>query len=108
MEGKKVTLPPLAQPLAQIGEVQTGEIDVGEGDSLDLLQAVYRNPAEPIGRRMRAAIAALPHERPKLAVTASVNGNEAFAAKLEEAIKRSGRVKVIEHQPAEPSRQNQA
>ena len=97
----KLALPPLAQPfsidqaLDQIQDAQPAAIDVGNGDSLDLLQVVYRNTAEPIGRRMRAAIAALFHERPKLAVTANLNG-EAFGDALERAIKRSG--KVIEAQ----------
>jgi predicted methyltransferase len=40
---------------------------------------------------MAAAIAALPHERPKLAVTANLNGEE-FGDALERAIRRSGKV----------------
>ena len=44
-------------------------------------------------------IAALPHERPKLAVTAHLHDQDGFAAALERAIKRSG--KVIEHRPPE-------
>jgi len=45
---------------------------------------------------MRAAIAALPFETPKLAVTAIGPMSEAFGDALERAIKRSG--KVIEAQ----------
>jgi hypothetical protein len=41
---------------------------------------------------MRAAIAALPFESPKLAVTAIGPMSEAFGYALECAIKRSGRV----------------
>jgi hypothetical protein len=41
---------------------------------------------------MRAAIAALPFETPKLAVTAIGPMNEAFGDALERAIKRSGKV----------------
>jgi hypothetical protein len=103
-EGKRVTLPPLAQPLSQIGETQPDAIVVGEGDSLDLLQAIYRNSAEPIGRRLRAAVAALPFERPKLAVTAHIDGS-ALGDRLERAIARSGKlieaqaIKAIETEP---------
>jgi hypothetical protein len=62
--------------------------------SLDLLRAVYRNPAAPLSVRLRAAIAALPHEHPKLAVTANLNG-ETFADALERAIVRSGKAEVV-------------
>jgi uncharacterized metal-binding protein YceD (DUF177 family) len=52
------------------------------GNSLDLLQMVYRNPSLALPVRMRAAIAALPFELPKLAVTAVIN-EQNFAEALE-------------------------
>ena len=61
---------------------------------LDFLEAVYRSPAQPMPRRIRAAVEALPFVHPKLAVTALIDG-EGLAARLERAIARSG--KVIEH-----------
>jgi hypothetical protein len=73
-----------------------------EEDSLALLQAVYRNPDQPLHTRMRAAAMALPFERPKLAVTATINGGD-FAERLDKAIERSRNSRngvVIEHQPA--------
>lgn len=66
--------------------------------SLDFLRSVYADPGQPIHRRLRAAIAALPFEYPKLAVVASLKGGGDFAARLEAAIARSG--KVIEYKPA--------
>jgi hypothetical protein len=43
------------------------------GDSLDLLQAIYRDVAVPMPTRMRAAALAIAYERPKLSVSVSVN-----------------------------------
>jgi hypothetical protein len=65
--------------------------------SLEFLQKVYSDPAQPINRRMRAAIAALPFEHPKLAVVGHTGINEGYANRLEQALKRSG--KLIEAQP---------
>jgi hypothetical protein len=59
-------------------------------NSLDYLQSIYRDHSLPTGARMRAAIAALPFERPKLAVTAHFDGG-GFAERLERAIERSGK-----------------
>lgn len=71
-----------------------------EPTSLELLQAVYCNEAVPLSVRMRAAIAALPFETPKLAVTAIGPMSEGFAMQLEKAIARSG--KLIEAQAIKP------
>jgi hypothetical protein len=68
--------------------------EVQGNNSLAFLQAVYRCADQPMHRRMRAAIAALPFEHPKLAVTAVVN-TEGFAARLEAARERAAR--TIEH-----------
>ena len=53
-----------------------------DGTSLDLLRAIYRRVDLPLSTRMRAATAALPHEHPKLAVTAMVNEGD-FANQLD-------------------------
>jgi hypothetical protein len=58
-----------------------------DATSLDLLRAVYRNPTLALSVRMRAAIAALPFESPKLAVTAMVNEQD-FATLLDRRLKR--------------------
>jgi hypothetical protein len=73
--------------------------------SLDLLQAIYRCPDQPLSVRMKAAIAALPYEHPKLAVTAVLDGRDDLGARLHRAIQRSA--KVIElraaQEPVAPS-----
>ena len=74
-------------------------IELAPGEtSLDFLQRVYRSVKQPMSRRMRAAIEALPHEHPRLGAiaTASMNGQD-FASMLERAIERSG--KVIDGKP---------
>jgi hypothetical protein len=64
--------------------------DLREGTmSLDFLQAIYRSPTQPLQTRIRAAMAALPFEYPKLAavISASLSGGE-FGEALERARKR--------------------
>jgi hypothetical protein len=58
-------------------------------DALAFLRAVYLNSKLPLPVRMRAAEAALPFERPKLAavLSASMSGEE-FGEALERARKR--------------------
>jgi hypothetical protein len=63
---------------------------IGAGaSSLDFLRAVYRSADQPMNRRMRAAVAALPFEHPKFAVIQTMSNSRDFAAQLEAARKRS-------------------
>jgi hypothetical protein len=82
------------------------ELDLApDATSLDFLRACYCNSALPLSTRMRAAIAALQFEHPKLSAAAVVHDDGTFAARLERALERSGRAltngsgsKVIEHE----------
>jgi hypothetical protein len=65
-----------------------------------LLKAVYMDNDQPLSRRIRCAVAALPYEVPKLAVSSGSGGGRDFAAQLEAARKRSGKGLVIEHREA--------
>jgi hypothetical protein len=62
---------------------------------VEFLSAVYRDAAQPMHRRLRAAIECAPYVHPKLSVTAAFDG-KSFAAALEGAIARSGKATVIE------------
>jgi hypothetical protein len=53
-------------------------------DALEFLQSLYNDPSEPKTIRMKAAIEALPYERPRLAVTATVTGDD-MATRLDRA-----------------------
>jgi hypothetical protein len=80
------------RPLRSLEEWEADEPEppITAGSSLEFLQAIYRSTDQPLARRMRAAIAALPFESPKLAVTANLGPDSGFAARLEAAIERSG------------------
>jgi hypothetical protein len=69
-----------------------------DATSLDLLRIIYRCPDLGLPVRMRAAIAALPFEHPKLMVTAQVSESD-FATLLDRRIKRFEELKMIEQQP---------
>ena len=72
------------------------------GSALEFLQATYRNHNVPFHSRMRAAIAAIPFESPKLAVTTVVT-DESLAVKLDRAWMRTKRaMEVIEAKPEKP------
>src|SRR6476646_4845679 len=61
--------------------------------SIDLLRAVYRNPSIPLPVRMRAAIACLPHETPKLAVMGMVS-EQSFAELLERRLRHQAQIEA--------------
>ena len=94
--------------LQMLQEKRASEIEIPpNGISLDLLRAVYCNSSLGLPVRMRAAIAALPHEVPKLGVSIVVNDSD-IAARLDRAIARIeatktkviNEEKVIETKPA--------
>jgi hypothetical protein len=60
----------------RVAAPQADEIGAArDATSLQVMQAIYRNPTQPISRRMRVAMAALPFEHPKLSVTAALDGS---------------------------------
>jgi hypothetical protein len=88
--------PLLDRPVVEVMEDSAPEL--GGASSLEFLRAVYADAAQPMHRRMRAAIAALPFEHPKLAVTATINA-EGFAAQLEAARSRSAKIFELRAEP---------
>jgi len=84
----------------QTVQVQEKEDEIvlpADGTSLTLLQKIYRSPAVALSTRMRAAIASIQFEHPKLAVTANIQAGD-FADQLDRAVERSRRV-MIEAKP---------
>jgi hypothetical protein len=76
------------------------QIEIFEGDALEYLQSIYKGRVKYDAYRFRAANAAVPYERPKLAVAAILHPDGSFAERLEKAISRSQQpMKVINHQP---------
>src|SRR5215510_16174706 len=62
--------------------------------ALQLLQSVYQKPTVGLTTRMRAAMACLPFEAPKLAVTALIDNERDFAAVLDRRLKRIEEMKT--------------
>jgi hypothetical protein len=69
-----------------------------DGISLDLLRAIYRNSAISLSVRIRCAMACLPFETPKLAVSYQASESD-FAELLDRRIKHMEEMKMITHQP---------
>jgi hypothetical protein len=70
-------------------------------NSLDFLRAVYNNVQLPLSVRMRAAGMAIAYEFPKLAVTAILPPEQDFAARLEQRVRHTRQMKLIEAKPVE-------
>jgi len=90
------------QPIRSIRVPLAGAASLAE--YLSTLQAIYRCNELPLHTRMRAAMACLPFETPKLLATAIVNGQD-FATLLDQRIARyqqrqlANNAKLIEAQP---------
>lgn len=70
--------------------------------ALEYLQELYTDVRQSTSVRMRAAIEALPYEKPHLSAVAVMTGND-IATLLDRAIARSNAVmKIIEHDASEP------
>jgi hypothetical protein len=71
------------------------EIELADdATSLDFMQAIYRDPTQPMTRRIRAAQIAIGYEHPKLAVNANTNLN--FASEMEAFARAVGKSNVID------------
>src|SRR5262245_18946843 len=70
------------------------EIDNAES-AHTLLKAVYKSPDVLLAVRMRAAMACLPFETPKLAVTVQITEQD-FATLLDRRLKRLEEMKLID------------
>jgi hypothetical protein len=83
----------IASVMDRIEAEQATVISIGpNATSLDLLQAVYRNPSIPLPVRIRCAGLALPHEHPRLMVQAQLTEDD-FATILERRIHNYERIK---------------
>src|SRR5262249_5953245 len=73
-----------------------------QGDALAFLKAVYQSPAVSLPARMKAAAIAIEYERPRLAVTANLEGKD-FAAMLDARLQRlkdrEREPRIIDKQP---------
>lgn len=78
-------IPPLAREWVAPGQAEV--LPAGSRTAHEFLEAIWNDPSVPLPLRIRAAVEALPSERPKLAATYSLG--EAMGRRLEEAIARS-------------------
>ena len=92
-------------PIDSAGDDVNASIEVSLTDnspSYALLKAVVMATDQPLSRRIRCAIAALPYEVPKVAVSAG-GLNKDFAAHLERARLRSAAAPALIASPAAPA-----
>jgi hypothetical protein len=67
------------------------EVIAEQEDALAFLKSVYQNEKVPLPVRMRAAQIAIEYERPRLAMTAQITGQD-VATLLEQRIERAKRL----------------
>ena len=78
-------IPPLAR--MDLKEAKVLPAEPSSQSAHAFLEAIWNDPGVPLPLRIRAAVEALPFERPKLAATYSLD--LALGKRLEEAIARS-------------------
>jgi hypothetical protein len=88
--------------LRELMRIEAQEREPEKVNSLEYLQRIYRDPAQPTSVRMGAAIEALSFENPKLsAVGIGTLDGSTFAEKLDRAIAASEKAKLIEARAVE-------
>jgi hypothetical protein len=83
--------------LRELMRIEAEEREPERVNSLEYLQRIYRDPTQPTPLRMRAAIEALAFENPRMsAVSVGYLDGNTFAERLDRAIDRSDRARLIE------------
>jgi len=92
-------LPSFAYPEnLKVAEEEQEVIELAPGEtSLHFFQRVYRSTSQPMSRRMSAAREAIAHEHPRMsAVSVGYLTGNTFAERLDRALDRSERARLIE------------
>ena len=71
---------------------------MGDTDALTCLQAVYQSPESSEYSKIKAAVGALPFERPKLSVAVSVRSTDVLGECLDGARMKTITPKTIDHE----------
>ena len=74
---------------------------MGNADALTCLQSVYQSPESSEYSKIKAAVGALPFERPKLSVAVALRGSDILGECLDaaKAMKTINPPKTIDHEP---------
>jgi len=91
-------------PTFAMMDERTEIVEPFNGNALEYLQSIYRDPTQEQFTRMRAARDAIAYESPKLVATAVIDGKD-FATLLDRRIAHMRKVeaaRIIDAKPVEP------